>query len=163
MLRAAFVVALTICTLALGASEQGFLGISIYIDGDQFIPNQKVKSVVINRLVAHSPAHKAGLQLDDENLEVDGIKISGSRMSEIRPLLDKRAGQTQSHSSSSGKRAKCRATRSYWPQGHRSECPVRPNPSFNRRPTTAGSVSPVRGTRAIFAYRAYAACLRGRR
>jgi len=85
---------MVICTIAADAAEQGFLGISVYIDGDQFIPNQKAKSVVINRLVPHSPAHKAGLQLDDEILEVDGTKIPGSRMSEIRPLLDKRAGQT---------------------------------------------------------------------
>ncbi len=85
---------MTLWALRASASEQGFLGISVYIDGDQFIPNQKVKSVVINRLVAHSPAHKAGLQLGDELLEVDGTKIPGSRMSEIRPLLDKRAGQT---------------------------------------------------------------------
>jgi hypothetical protein len=37
-----------------------------------------------------------------------------------------------------------------------------PNPSLNRRPTPAGSVSLVRGTLYIFAYQAYAAYLRGR-
>jgi hypothetical protein len=39
---------------------------------------------------------------------------------------------------------------------------VRPNPSLNPRPATAGSVSLVRGTRCIIANQAYAACLRGR-
>ena len=40
---------------------------------------------------------------------------------------------------------------------------VWPNPSLNRRPTPAGSVSLVRGTPYIFAHQAYAAYLRGRR
>ncbi len=84
---------MSLLALLASASEQGFLGVSVHIDGDQFIPNQKVKSVVINRVVPHSPAHKAGLQFGDELLEVDGTKIPGSRISQIRPLLDKRAGQ----------------------------------------------------------------------
>ena len=39
---------------------------------------------------------------------------------------------------------------------------MKPNPSLNPRPATAGSVSLVRGTLYIFAYQAYAACLRSR-
>ena len=38
-----------------------------------------------------------------------------------------------------------------------------PNPSVNPRPTTAGTVSPVRGLCGIIAHRAYSAYLRGRR
>jgi hypothetical protein len=44
---------------------------------------------------------------------------------------------------------------------HRSK--VWPNPSLNRRPTTAGAVSPVRGLCGIIADRAYSTYLRGRR
>jgi hypothetical protein len=40
---------------------------------------------------------------------------------------------------------------------------LRPNPSLNRRPTTAGTVSLVRGTLCIIAGQAYSAYLRGRR
>jgi hypothetical protein len=39
---------------------------------------------------------------------------------------------------------------------------LRPNPSLNPRPATAGGVSLVRGTRCIIANQAYAARLRGR-
>jgi hypothetical protein len=37
-----------------------------------------------------------------------------------------------------------------------------PNPSFNPRPATAGSVSLLCGGFATFAQQAYTACLRGR-
>jgi hypothetical protein len=46
---------------------------------------------------------------------------------------------------------------------HRGTSQVGPNPSFNRRPTTAGSVSLACGQGGIITAQAYAACLRGRR
>jgi hypothetical protein len=39
---------------------------------------------------------------------------------------------------------------------------LRPNPSLNPRPATAGAVSPVRVSSSIVAHRAYSTCLRGR-
>jgi hypothetical protein len=40
---------------------------------------------------------------------------------------------------------------------------MRPNPSLNRRPTTAGAVRLGTGTVYIFCAQPYSACLRGRR
>jgi C-terminal processing protease CtpA/Prc len=76
------------------ASEPGFLGISIHIEGEGFVANRMVKSVTVNRVVANSPAARAGLQFDDELIEVDGKRLRGSRISELRPLLDRQAGSS---------------------------------------------------------------------
>ncbi len=46
---------------------------------------------------------------------------------------------------------------------HQEQSPATPNPSFNRRPTPAGSVSLASARGSIVAVQAYAACLRGRR
>ena len=85
---------IALAPLAARGSEPGFLGISIHIEGEGFVANRLVKSVLVNRVVANSPAARAGLQYDDELLEVDGRRLRGSRISELRPLLDRRAGSS---------------------------------------------------------------------
>jgi C-terminal processing protease CtpA/Prc len=97
LLRSKATVAL--CSLAVtatlaGAAERGFLGISYSIDGEGFVFNRIVKSVKVNNVVLRSPASREGIRIGDEILEVDGKRIPGSRVSELKPLLDKQAGQT---------------------------------------------------------------------
>jgi len=49
-----------------------------------------------------------------------------------------------------------------WPNLLSFARPATPNNSLNPRLATAGVVSPVRASRSIVAYRAYATCLRSR-
>mgnify|MGYP001006452221 FL=1 len=92
---------IAVCLLSLSlqvveASEQGFLGIAIYVDGEGLVLNQSVRSITVTRVVPNSPASKAGLSFDDQLLEIDGKRVRGARISELRPLLEKRTGQSVS-------------------------------------------------------------------
>jgi hypothetical protein len=81
----------------------------------------------------------------------------------LRPAPARRRLQDQdAHSRLRGARDVCGlpagATALCRPRRSRVNPALRPNPSLNRRPTTAGSVSLARGTRATFSVQAYAAC-----
>jgi C-terminal processing protease CtpA/Prc len=88
----ATLLALAAVVAAPSAAEPGFLGIGISIDGEGFVANRIVKAVKVERVVQHSPAARAGIVLGDELVEVDGRTVRGSRVSELRPLLDRPAG-----------------------------------------------------------------------
>lgn len=74
-------------------AEQGFLGISFSIEGEGLIVNRLVKTIRVERVVSRSPAARSGIQIGDELVEVDNKTVRGARVSELRPLLDKAAGQ----------------------------------------------------------------------
>ncbi len=76
------------------AAEPGFLGIATYVDSEGLVLNPVVRTITVTRVVPHSPAAKAGIGFDDQLLEIDGKVVRGSRASDLRPLLDKRAGQS---------------------------------------------------------------------
>ncbi len=76
------------------AGEKGYIGISLSIDGEGFFLNPTLKTVKIEKVLLNSPSFKAGVELGDLVVEVDGKKILGSKANEMKPHLEKEVGQT---------------------------------------------------------------------
>lgn len=76
------------------AGENGYLGITIFADGDGFFLNPTLKSVTIEKVAINSPAAKAGIEPGDLVMEIEGKKIAGGKANDLMPYLKKDAGQT---------------------------------------------------------------------
>ena len=79
---------------AAAADERpGSLGFSISVDGDGFFLNPTLRSITVDGVVPASPAAAAGIVPKDRIVEVEGRQVAGAKASELKPYLQRSAGQ----------------------------------------------------------------------
>ena len=79
--------------LAAEASEKGYLGLSIAIDGEGAFWNPTLKSVKVAKVAPRSPAEQAGVTVGDQIVEIEGRQISGAKAKDLQPHMQKDVGQ----------------------------------------------------------------------
>jgi C-terminal processing protease CtpA/Prc len=89
----AFVVATFLHVAIATAGEQGWFGFGVSVKGSGFFLNPTVEAVIIESVVPKSPAAQHDIAVGDEVVQVEGIKVSGRKAIELRPLLKKEVGQ----------------------------------------------------------------------
>ncbi len=73
---------------------KGWFGLTIKVDAPFFSLNPVLGSVMVTKIVAGSPASKAGVTAGDHVVQVEGVAIVGRRAKEIEPLMRKAVGET---------------------------------------------------------------------
>jgi C-terminal processing protease CtpA/Prc len=76
------------------AGEKGYLGLSFSVDGEGFFWNPTLNTIKIEKVVSNSPAAKAGIESGDLLLEIEGKKIAGAKLNDMKPYLERELGQT---------------------------------------------------------------------
>ena len=72
----------------------GWFGFTIKVDASIFSLNPVLRSATVTKVVADSPAAKGGVTAGDQIIQVEGVAIAGRRAKEIKPLMQKAAGET---------------------------------------------------------------------
>ncbi|MFM2121127.1 MAG: hypothetical protein RL722_2595 [Pseudomonadota bacterium] len=89
---------LLICALCWGrasaAAEAGYIGMGLDVNGDGFFLNPTLTAVKVSKVVAASPAAKAGISEGDHIVEVEGRQVIGAKANDLKPLLEREAGQS---------------------------------------------------------------------
>ena len=62
------------------------------VKGQGPIENMTLESLVVAKVVKGSPAAKAGMQLGDQIIEIDGLIVEGNNTYTLMPIMDKPAG-----------------------------------------------------------------------
>ena len=75
------------------AAEKGHLGFAVAVEGEGFFMNPTLKSVTVAKVEPGSPADKAGIEVGDRIVEVEGRAVIGTKASELRPYLAREVGQ----------------------------------------------------------------------
>jgi C-terminal processing protease CtpA/Prc len=82
-----------LCSVVHGAAAaSGWFGLKLKVDADGFL-NPVVRSITIEMVVPGSPAAKAGLAAGDAVIEVQGVKVGGTKASELKPVLQTSVGE----------------------------------------------------------------------
>lgn len=76
------------------AGERGYFGLSTSIEAEGFFLNPTLRAVKIAKITPASPAAKAGLQVGDQIIELEGRLVAGSKARELQDLLEKEVGQS---------------------------------------------------------------------
>lgn len=74
-------------------AADGYIGLSVSVEGEGFFLNPILKVVKIAKVAPDSPAAQAGLREGELILEVEGRKVVGARASELKPYLEREVGQ----------------------------------------------------------------------
>ena len=93
-LLAAAALSATLLTAVPALAADGFIGISVSVDGEGFFLNPTLKSAKVAKVTPQSPAQQAGITEGDLILEVEGRKVAGAKASELKPYLDREVGQS---------------------------------------------------------------------
>lgn len=94
MKRRSLAVALAFAPALLFAGEKGYLGFAVSVEGEGFFMNPTLKSVKVAKVVPGSPADKAGINVGDQIVEVEGRVVAGSKAGDLKPYMEREVGQT---------------------------------------------------------------------
>lgn len=83
-----------LCPATTKAVEKAWYGFHIKPALEGFALNPVVKSVVIDKVKANSPASAQNIRVGDEIIEAEGIKVPGTRALQFVPILRKQPGDT---------------------------------------------------------------------
>ncbi len=87
---------ISLCPVTTKAAEKAWYGFHIKAAFEGFPLNPVVKSVVIDKVRANSPAAGQDIRVGDEIIEAEGIKVPGTRALQFVPILRKQPGDTLS-------------------------------------------------------------------
>lgn len=90
----AALLAVTISARADAAEEKGYFGFKLAVETSGFVLNPTVKFVKVKSVAQNSPAAAQHLSIGDEIVEAEGRPVPGGKALELRPILQKRAGET---------------------------------------------------------------------
>lgn len=76
------------------AGERGYLGVSLAVDTEGFFLNPTLNTVTVKKVLPDSPAARAGVEVADQIIEVEGHAVAGSKARALQPYLEREAGQT---------------------------------------------------------------------
>ena len=85
---------LAIAAMAVAKAEQGYVGLTVDVDGTGFLLNPTITTATVKQVVAGSPAGTADIEAGDEILEVEGRAVPGSRADAVAPLMENGVGQS---------------------------------------------------------------------
>ena len=90
------VIAIMLCLAAPSAwaAERGYFGLSTSIEGTGFFLNPTLQSVKVGKVVANSPAAKAGIVPGDYIVEVEGKPVAGTKADDLKPYMQREVGQS---------------------------------------------------------------------
>jgi C-terminal processing protease CtpA/Prc len=88
-----FVIWLIVSNCFAGESG-GWFGFTINVDASIFSLNPVLRSATVVKVVAGSPAARGGVTAGDQIIQVEGVAIAGRRAKDIKPLMQKAAGET---------------------------------------------------------------------
>jgi C-terminal processing protease CtpA/Prc len=91
--RHAIAFSLLLGCAAASASGKGYLGLGVNIDGDGPFWNATLKTVTVSKVVAGSPAEKAGVSVGDRIVEIEGRPVSGAKANDLKPFMEREVGQ----------------------------------------------------------------------
>jgi C-terminal processing protease CtpA/Prc len=74
-------------------AKPGILGVDFKVGIKSFSFNTTLKVIVITKTYPGEPAQLAGIAKGDMILEINGKCIDGAKANDIKPYLDKEAGQ----------------------------------------------------------------------
>jgi C-terminal processing protease CtpA/Prc len=74
------------------ASEKGYLGLAIAVDGEGFFLNPTLKTVTVQKVTPNSPAARAGIEVGDQIMEIEGKKVIGAKANDLKPYMEREAG-----------------------------------------------------------------------
>ena len=83
-----------IVSSCLAGESGGWFGFTINVDASIFSLNPVLRSATVAKVVAGSPAARGGVIVGDQIIQVEGVAIVGRRAKEIKPLMQKAAGET---------------------------------------------------------------------
>jgi len=87
-------IAFLLAAVSASAGEKGYLGVALSVDGEGFFLNPILKSVKIEKVLANSPAAKAGIEAGDLLVEIEGKNVAGTRANDMKPYMQREVGQT---------------------------------------------------------------------
>ncbi len=73
-------------------AEKGFFGFAIEVEGSGFL-NPTLSSATIKRVIASSPAARAGIAAGDQIISAEGHAVAGAKARELQPIMQKQVGQ----------------------------------------------------------------------
>lgn len=76
------------------AAERGYFGLATSVDGDGFFLNPTLRTVKVEKVVANSPAAKAGIVPGDYIVEVEGKPVAGTKANDLKPYMQREVGQS---------------------------------------------------------------------
>lgn len=74
------------------ATERGYFGIAIDIDGDGFF-NPVLKTVEVSKVAESSPAANAGVVVGDFIVEVEGQTVAGLKANDLKAFMQRNVGE----------------------------------------------------------------------
>ena len=74
------------------AAEKGWFGFVLGVKGSGLF-NPTVHSVVVQSITPGTPAAAQNIAPGDEIVEVGGVSVPGRKANELRPLIEKKAGE----------------------------------------------------------------------
>jgi C-terminal processing protease CtpA/Prc len=92
-LSLAFILLATLSPAVAEAEEKGWFGFALAVKGSGLI-NPTIKSVVIHSVSSGSPAAAQHITVGDEVIEIEGTPVPGHKANELKPLIEKRLGET---------------------------------------------------------------------
>ncbi len=99
-MRLFFATACVIIAILLGAgpiaaAEKGWFGFAAHVTaGSIFSFDPTISTIKIEKVEPNSPAARAGLVAGDEVLELENVKVTGNKASQLKPHMQKTVGQT---------------------------------------------------------------------
>ena len=97
MIKKFFLTAVVAVALSVGvhaADQKGFLGFKPDAQTSGSPADPTITSVTVKSVEPNSPAAAQHLTVGDEILEADGHTVPGGRGMELRPILQKKVGET---------------------------------------------------------------------
>jgi C-terminal processing protease CtpA/Prc len=77
-----------------GAAEKGWFGLGVAIKGEGFFLNPILRSMIVDTVVARSPAAEKGIAIGDEVIRLENTDVAGRRALELRPLMQRAVGES---------------------------------------------------------------------
>ena len=74
------------------AAEKGWFGFRLGVKGEGML-NPTVKSVTAQSVEPRTPAAEHKIAAGDEIVEVGGVLVPGRKANELKPLMEKKAGE----------------------------------------------------------------------
>lgn len=74
------------------AAEKGWFGFRLGVKGEGMF-NPTVKSVTVQSVEPGTPAAEHKIAAGDEIVEVGGVSVPGRKANELKPLMEKKAGE----------------------------------------------------------------------
>jgi C-terminal processing protease CtpA/Prc len=82
-----------ILSLPSSAAEKGRMGFSVNVVVEGNILSPKIKEIRITEVFSDSPAEKAGLEVGQKVLSIDGCEIPGCSARKAKKIMNKKRGE----------------------------------------------------------------------